>query len=365
MAKLAQSYSWSATQLNALERPKLPPPPKAFVPTDVQSIDGAASNASKSVASSGASSTGTVHTAGSSSGEGGSAVVSPAGHVSNTPAVQPPISGETLSPVRTGIDSVGTLPAQTPAETPRMPVDSGPARGAVPHSGPVPPLFGGGQVLPVNSSTLPQGRTPGVGRVPMPPVGQGPGTVFGRSPGVSGGGNGIVGGRPVLPSEGRPTGAIPRGTVVGGENMPVRGPMGQTTSGMTNPVGRTTGTPLGSRPVSPSGSGGIVGGRPASNTGVVGGGSTQQQRRSGVRVPGSGAVGSGGSGTGTRNAITGGATAAGRSNEGHGAGGTVSRPSQAAPSAQTRSGSGRPYGVTEDEETWRRNHRPTVPPVVD
>ncbi|MGJ3559813.1 hypothetical protein ACR6C2_18285 [Streptomyces sp. INA 01156] len=34
MRKLGQTYTWSATQLNALERPKFPPPPKAFVPKD-------------------------------------------------------------------------------------------------------------------------------------------------------------------------------------------------------------------------------------------------------------------------------------------------------------------------------------------
>ena len=38
MRKLGQTYAWSATQMEALERPKFPPPPKALVPTDSRSI---------------------------------------------------------------------------------------------------------------------------------------------------------------------------------------------------------------------------------------------------------------------------------------------------------------------------------------
>ena len=38
MRKLGQTYAWSATQMDALERPKFPPPPKALVPTDSRSI---------------------------------------------------------------------------------------------------------------------------------------------------------------------------------------------------------------------------------------------------------------------------------------------------------------------------------------
>ncbi|MFM9444511.1 translation initiation factor IF-2 [Streptomyces acidiscabies] len=360
MTKLAQSYSWSATQLNALERPKLPPPPKAFVPTDTKTFDDTVVDNSGPVGSSGAASAGPVHAVDRASGTGGSAGVSPAGHASSVPVVQPRVSGETLSPVRTGIDSVATLPTQTPVEIPRAPVDPGPVRGAVPQTGPVPPLFSGGQVLPVNGPA-PQGRVPGGGRVPLSPVSQGSGAVFGRAPGVSGGGNGIIGGRTVPPSEGRPAGAIPRGTVVGGEGTPTRGPMGPMgqTSGMASPVGRAVGTSSGARFTSPPG--GVVGGHPVPNSGVVGSNFAQQSGRSGGRVPGSGAIGSSLAGTGSRNAITGGTTVPARSDEGHGA----ARSPQATPTPHTRNGSNRPYGVSEDEETWRRNQRPTVPPVVD
>ncbi len=367
MTKLAQSYSWSATQLNALERPKLPPPPQAFVPDTEQTRDSAASAQSKSnfVASSGTASAGAVHAVDSGSGEGGSAGGSSVGHASSAPGAQSRLPGEILSPVRTGIDSVGTLPAQTPLETLRVPVEPGPARGAIPQTGPMPPLFGGGQALPVSSPT------PSAGRVPQSPVGQGPGAAFGRAPGSSGGGSGIVGGRPVLPSEGRPTGAIPRGTVVGGEGTPARGsmgPMGQT-PGMVNPVGRTAGTSSmfsGGRPTPPPGSGGIVGGRPAaSRSGAVGSSSAAQRPgRTDARTPGARAIDSGGTGPRTPTPVTGGTNSSARPNERQ-TGAAASGLSQPTSPRSVRNGSGRPYGVTEDEETWLRHQRPIVPPVVD
>jgi len=362
MTKLAQSYSWSATQLNGLERPKLPPPPSAFVPQDIGSRDDTSHHIT--VNNSRSEGSGSVP-----AGSGGSlnSPHSPATSVAVTSlphgAATPSVPGEVQPATRTTIDSVGTLPHQTPVDNPRSPVDPGPGRGTTPQPGPVPPLSGGGHGLPVNNPAV-QGRTLGVGRASMPLPGQNTGTAtpLGRVPNVAGG-NGIVGGRPVLPSEGRATGAIPRGTVVGGEGTPVRGPMGQTAS-MANSVGRVTGAPgvtSGSRPVSAPG--GITGGRPRPNPSVVGGSRAQQPGRTGGRVSGSGTVG--GSGEGTRNAVTGGTTGAARSGEGHGATSSASRPSQRTPPTSTRNGSGRPYGVTEDEETWQRNQRPTVPPVID
>lgn len=363
MTKLAQSYSWSATQLNSLERPKLPPPPEAFVPSGGAVVEDTRDLTRSGGSTNVSTAAGTVSASSAGQPGGGDGSVR---NVSKVSTVQPHVSGETL-PVRTSIDSIDTLPTQTPVETSRGPVDPGQAKIATPPGSSL-PLFGGGQSLPVTNPTA-QGRALGPGRVPAPQFGQerGSATPLGRVPSVSGGsGNGIIGGRPVLPSEGRPSGAIPRGMVVGGEGTAARtpmGPMGQT-PGMTNSVGRAAGTPstaLGGRPVSPSG--GIVGGHPTANARAVGGGPVQQSGRAGTRVPGSGAVGPGG--TSPRNAITGGVAAGGRSDEGHGAAGPTSRPSQAASSTHTRNGSSRPYGVTEDEETWRRNHRPTVPPVVD
>jgi len=362
MTKLAQSYAWSAAQLNSLERPKLPPPPKAFVPTDVSSVDGWNDQARSGGSIGAAPSAAAVH----SSGESGAAGVSPSSRASGTHTSLPHVSGENLPPVRTAIDSVGTVPQQTPVDVSRGPADPGPGRTTTPQVGPMPLVPGGGPVVA-------QGRVPGVGRVPMAPVvqgGTGATAPIGRVPNVSGGastGHGIVGGRPVLPSEGRPTGAIPRGTVVGGEGTPARGPMGPVgqTPGMANSVGRGAGAPGKSPAVRPvTSSGGVVGGHPAPNSGVVGGSSGRQQPgRPGTRSPSSGANGVGG--TGPHNAITGGTANAVRSGEGHGATGTAARRSSATPPPNARSGNSRPYGVTEDEETWRRNQRPSVPPVID
>ncbi|MDX3383853.1 translation initiation factor IF-2 [Streptomyces niveiscabiei] len=362
MTKLAQSYAWSATQLNALERPRFPPPPKAFVPADVGAVDSKEADKAELDGPSGVNSTaGTVHATSTTSGAGSSAGVSSLRHVAASGS-QPDISGESLPPVRTAIDSVGTLPSPTPLESSRDSAEPIALRGATPQTGPVPALFGGGQTLPVNNPAL---------RASMPSMGRSAGTPtpVGHVPSVPGGtGNGIVGGRPVLPSEGRPTGAVPRGMVVGGESAPPRnpmGPMGQT-PGMGTLVGRDMGTPgtaSGGRSVSPPG--GIVGGRPMADSGVVGANHGQRSGRAGARVPGSGVIGSGGTGTGPSNAITGGTTAAGRSGEGHGGARAAAHPSRTTSFPSTRNGNGRPYGVAEDEETWRRNRRPTVPPVVD
>ncbi len=358
MAKLAQSYSWSATQLNALERPKLPPPPEAFVPT-AYLVDDATNKARPGDSSRGNSSAQAGHTPSATAEGTSSAGTSSLRHVSGTLAAQPHVPAETPSSVRTSIDSAATLPSQSPVEPPRSPVDPGPAKGTMPQTGSLPPLFGGGQVPSVNNQAV-QNRALGTGRLPMTPVGPGTGgaTPLGRVPGGAGG-NGIVGGRPVLPSEGRTSGVIPRGMVVGGEGTPTRGPMGQTAG---SPVGRVTGMQgaiPGGRPAATPG--GIVGGRPTANSGAVGSNPSQQAGRRGGRVPASGAVGA--RQEGTRNAVSGGTTVGAAQN--HGAAGPAPRPSQGAPAANTRSGSSRPYGVTEDEETWRRNQRPTVPPVVE
>ncbi|WP_223006805.1 WXG100 family type VII secretion target [Streptomyces roseirectus] len=363
MNKLAQSYSWSATQLNSLERPKLPPPPKAFLPPDVRAVDSMRDKAptGDSGSAGGGSALGSVSTSRGVTGDGSTTGKSPERHASGASAPLPHASVDAvLPPTRTAIDSVGTLPSQTPVQVPHTPVDPGPLKGGVQQSLLAPPLFGTGQVLPGNNPVV-QGRATGAGTIPMPSTSQGTGTAtpVGRIPNGVGGGNGIVGGRPVLPSESRPTGAIPRGTVVGGEGVQARGPMGQTT-GMTNPVGRAagvSGATSGNRPVSSPG--GVVGGRPAVNSAVVGGDPARQPRRTGGRIPGSGAIGAGGEGT--RNPTAGGTTSGGSCN----AASPASRPPQGTPPAQTRNGSGRPYGVTEDEETWRRNQRPTVPPVVE
>lgn len=189
-----------------------------------------------------------------------------------------------------------------------------------------------------------------------PTEGSGTVTPFGRTPNAVGGaGNGVIGGRPVLPSEGRATGAVPRGLVIGGEGIPARspiGPIGRSTA-MASPTGRPAGAPgmtPGVRPL-PSSSG-IVGGQPTSNSGVVAGNAGRQLRRQGARVQGPGAIGTGETAQGNAFSAT-------RYEAGRGSADAASHRG-----APARNGNSRPYGVTEDEETWRRNHRPTVPPVV-
>lgn len=115
MRKLGQTYAWSATQMDALERPKFPPPPKAFVPTDSRSIghDDTEARPGSSVTS--ASISGTVSSAHPAQGREGSAgarglrqspeVASPAHH---TPV-------EVEQPTRMGVDSVATLPQSSPS----------------------------------------------------------------------------------------------------------------------------------------------------------------------------------------------------------------------------------------------------------
>ncbi len=361
MTKLAQSYSWSATQLNSLERPKLPPPPEAFVPTGYL-VDDATNKARPGESSRASSSVQAVHTTSSAAEETGSTGSPSLRHAPSALAAQPHSPAETPSSVRTSIDSAVTLPSQSLVEPPRSAVDPAAVKGTMPQAGLLPPLFGGGQTPSANNPAV-QGRVLGTG-MPVTPLGQGTGggaPPLGRVSGVTGG-NGIVGGRPVLQPEGRPAGAIPRGMVVGGEGTPTRGPMGQATGG---PVGRATGMPgaaSGGRPASMPG--GIVGGRPTANSGAVGSSPLQQAGRRGGRVPAPGVVGVGQEGT--RNVVSGGTTVgAARSGENHSEAGPASRPPQGTPAANTRSASSRPYGVTEDEETWRRNQRPTVPPVVE
>lgn len=252
-------------------------------------------------------------------------------------------------PTHMGIDSVATLPhtPQTPAGTTGSPPIPGRTDvGMAPPTGMISPAFGGGTATPAS----PGGpvRATVTGRTPVLP-GQGTPAV---NPGHVPGGNGIFGGRPVPAPSGRPMGAIPRGTVVGGESTTARGPMG-TTAG-TGPA----------RPA--AGRQGQVPGRalPPANGGV-GGGSPQQPTRAGVRplAPGSsGAVGN--SGAVTRGGISGG-TPSGGARPGESRSSSASRTTQPTSSPRTGNRSGQSRHLVEDEETWQQGVRRTVPPVID
>ncbi|MYZ34643.1 MULTISPECIES: WXG100 family type VII secretion target, partial [unclassified Streptomyces] len=223
MNKLAQSYSLSSFVIGAQEPPVFPPPPGTFVP------DGRYGGTSEGVAwSSG-------YTGGSSGTSDGT--VSSARYAetesrgSTTPGVNPEVRTYQPSPTRDlpvamEIDGVATLPTtQLPsAGTPNpLPPTGRPDSTVMPPVGVIPPAFGG------SPSPAPGGGRAGGVRPP---------SLSGQSPlaGYSGArmprDSGIVGGRPVPPhASGRPTGGIPRGTVVGGEAMHGRPPMGGATGG--------------------------------------------------------------------------------------------------------------------------------------
>lgn len=365
MRKLGQTYTWSATQLNALERPKFPPPPKAIVPTDSVAFHGDTVVARAGGPPAGTSPSGAVSSANLTHAQEGSSGAPDLRQSSVTAA-----SSERHAPVdveqstRMDIDSVATFPQSPPPPATAAGGLPGPEQvkgGATPQADLVPSVFGRGGSAPVSNQAGP-GRTPGVGRAPFLP-GQGSVSSSVRMPPGADGSSGIVGGRSVTPPAGRPTGAIPRGVVVGGEGaVAPRGPVGPTT-GPTSPVGRATSQQSqvpGRRPgVSNRG---VVGGRPLPNDGAVSG-FPQQPGRAGVVTSGPGSPGAtAGSGTAGRG-IVGGVSSATRQGGGRGAGGT--RASRLTPSPNAGSSRGRPYGVAEDEETWRQDGRRAVPPVID
>jgi uncharacterized protein YukE len=289
MLKLGQSYRLSATQLEGLERPVFPPPPKAVQPPDAR---GRGSQSGIARPDGGGS-----RILVRSDPVSGSPVQEPAGHFGAAEFQGPKptshdgvVSGHTLSattvdpPVRMGVDSL-SAPPQVPSTAagsgdgvsgigqPPSTVTTPPG-GAMPvfrgdtHTGTAMPgrtVAGGG----ASGSARPEGtvakhagpaRSTSAGRSAAAP-GQGtavpsPGRTDGRS------GNGVVGGRPTTPSTGRSAGAIPRGTVVGAENAAARGPVGSTAAGVRGAgVAGNGGAPsVGGRAVSPRG--GVVGGTP-------------------------------------------------------------------------------------------------------
>ncbi|MGW3682311.1 translation initiation factor IF-2 [Streptomyces prasinus] len=365
MRKLGQTYAWSATRLNALERPKFPPPPKAFVPKDsVASHGGTAEARSGGSAVAGAAPGAAtfayaVHDQGSFADASGprqsSGVTSTAHHA-------PEDVGQ---PTRMGIDSVATPPHSQPSPTTAAGGLPGPEQvkgGTTPQVDLVPSAFGRGGSAPGNNQAG-AGRTPGGGRAPFL---RGQGSVSNpvRMPPGADGSSGIVGGRSVTPPAGRPTGAIPRGVVVGGEGAAApRGPVVPTT-GPTSPVGRAMGPQSqvpGQRPgVSNRG---VVGGRPLPHDGAVSG-FPQQPGRAGTAMPGPGSSGAtAGSGTAGRGVVGGTPSATRQSGGGRGVGGT--RVSRSAPSPNRGSNRRRPNDAAEDEETRRQGGRRAVPPVID
>ncbi|MCD7440424.1 translation initiation factor IF-2 [Streptomyces lincolnensis] len=356
MRKLGQSYQVSSAQMGALERPKFPPPPAAFVPSGGDRRSGMEATARPGVSGQQASPSVNAPISHTRSG------VPDPRQSSGVPSPERRPQVDVDQPTRMSIDSVDTLLPRAPGPHAVADPLPGPDQlkgGPTPQTGTAPPVFG----TPVNGPAG-QGRSPATGRMPFPP-GQSATSNPSRMPAVGGGsGNGIVGGRPVPQSPGKSMG-IPRGTVVGGEGTAPRGPMGQT-AGSTNPGGRVmgqTGQTPGRRPSVSNG--GVVGGRPLPNDGVANA-RPQQPGRTGATGARPGTPGAPGTAAGPGTAgrgVVGSTPGTGRHSEGHGTGGTGA--SHQNPARRTSGGNGRPYGVVEDEETWRQGTRPAVPPVID
>ncbi|MFE2978741.1 hypothetical protein [Streptomyces sp. NPDC059258] len=332
MRKLSQTYTHSVAQLDKLERPKFPPPPQVIVPQDDNSVNGVRDIGPAALSRGNSTVSPEIQSPVLRPAEDTSRVASKEAFSS---AVSPPSA---ISPVHMGIDSVVARPEAptVPTTTPAL----GQAGGGRPDVG-LPPVVGGTPPL-LNKSAVPLPTTTGAGR-PVNPARPSLAMPGQSSPGNGQVGrpsptNGIVGGRPVSQTSGRPVAGLPRGTVVGGEGTHSgRAPM---THGPGGAVG--------------GGQSGIIGGRRlAGEAGGMVGGRPQQPGQSGARpfTPG---------GTGL---VRGTASGEGARNSGAMGRGAVS--SQRAGDSRRDGGSERPDYLTEDEETWQQGARRVVPPVID
>ncbi|MEU5402024.1 hypothetical protein ABZ348_22325 [Streptomyces sp. NPDC005963] len=369
MNKLAQSYSLSTFVISAAEAPTFPPPPGEFVPQaeqQRQELVGTSRQESRAAVGSQPDSARRVRGVESgdfqTQGRPEPGTVPPTqSHTEGVRPSPPPVDRPTGQPVGMEIDSVDTLPPPT-ASQPQTP-SSGPLPnrpdGASPVlPGLVPPTFArspGSSGLPgsAGGSGAGKGAVGGRGVVPpghvgtvgsAGPVGATGGVAASRVPLAREGG--IVGGKPVMPTTNNPSGAIPRGPVIGTENTTGSrsGAMGRGMAGM--PGGMYGGGPMGGADQS-----GVSGGRRlASEAGGVVGGRQQQPGQGSARpfTPGgSGLV----RGSGEQ-------SQSGRAGMGAAA---LNRPN----SSREESDGDRPDYLSEDEETWQQGHRRVVPPVID
>ncbi len=347
MIKLGQAYDFSAVQLNALERPRFPPPPEVLVPDDR-----GRANDQESLTRPGAS----------GQGDGSASVPQGPRAADGADKSEPSTQGRTLlersvpledgPATRMGIDSVETLPQDkrtTTGPPPGGPPGAGrlEVSGSPPHSNWAPPVTGR-QGLPIGGPPA-QGRSAVTGRVPQFPAGQAvqPPTA-GRAPSS----NGILGGRPVTPPSGGQAGTPHRGTVVGAPpGSTGRPPMGSTT-GTATPTGRAAGqqgpTP-GARLPSPNG--GVIGGAP------------QQTGRTARSSGGTAGTGTTSGGSTTRGGIAGGAPGGLRPGERRGAGSRRVPGPISSTSMDNRNV--RPYRSADDEETRRQGNSRPAPPAAD
>ncbi|MFD7967811.1 hypothetical protein [Streptomyces clavifer] len=332
MRKLSQTYSHSVAGFGKLERPEFPPPPQVIAPDTTGGRDGTNSY----VSGEGSVGGGVRAAAGSASASG--STFDPSGGVttpSGSTDVTSPVGGVVQRPVDMEIDGVDTLPAT--ATSPPLAPPGAPGAGKPDAGLPVIPTVlapgvGGGPMLP---STNAGGRAGGT----RPPMAAGTGHLGTNPIGRPSRDGGIVGGRPVAQSPGRPTGGLPRGTVIGGDGTHTgRGAMGPG-GGMGGAVGGQGGLAGGRRLAGESGS--MVGGRPQQPGRAIG----RPFTPGGTGLVRGAAAGDGGRGAGP--AGRGGAAAPQRARD---------------PRRDERE---RPDYLVEDEETWQQGGRRVVPPVID
>ncbi|MFD8524447.1 hypothetical protein ACFV2D_31115 [Streptomyces capillispiralis] len=338
LRKLAQTYEYSAHQVNSV-------PPPTFSPPSMH-VDAPWGDTTSEHVSAGVDGTSrTTPTASAYTANYGSV-----GPAANPSASRPPTEPVTPTANSTRhdaarsaameIDGITTPQTTTPSVTTAHGPQTSPPRSestSVLQPGPVAPPLGGGNGA-VRSITTP---TSPVTRLPMPSSqGISSGTIA-RSPRDMG----IVGGRPISSNPGRPSGSIPRGTVIGGGSVPGNTPM----------VRGVGAAPVGGGSVVAGQTGGVGGRRLASETGGVVGSHPTQRGGSPVRpfTPGgSGLIRpSSSTGTPTNTAVT----------------GRTARPQHTHPSS-SRSDEHRgqrPDYLVEEEETWSRGNRRGLPPVVD
>ncbi|MFI5810633.1 translation initiation factor IF-2 [Streptomyces sp. NPDC051643] len=311
MTKLGQAYRLSATQLDGLERPRFPPPPKVIQPAggtyggeEVVSVGGSASGTSPGGGLAAISSFPGSHQAPVGAAKAGEpprddlaprdlvkqSLPHPSDHVGmqvDGADVLPPSSPvppeRPVGPAGGGrVDAGGSLPVG--ASSPMtggvsVPLANFPGRGPATGGGrpAVQPRRGTADLvsrgLPgVGGTAVPEGAAsvarPVTGGRPAVPSGRG---ATSGMPGRVPGSNGIVGGRPASPAvgspAGRPTSGVPRGTVVGGEtSTPAgRGSPTQRTPARTTRAGiGQSRTPQDRRDMGPGAGAerGVVGGRP-------------------------------------------------------------------------------------------------------
>ncbi|MEV8627403.1 hypothetical protein [Streptomyces sp. NPDC051079] len=352
LRSLGQTYTHSGTQINNEPMPEFPPPagflgkdwvtPQNYkqLPTGTNSrttrSTGTADSTSTRSRSTGQSEGSVVgSTDGGTTRPGGS---TDRGTVIPDQNVNLGIDGTTVLPDKpttptgpTGTvppkpDGPTTYPSVIPTVPPTHPNGGGSQRGVVPPS-----LGGGG------GKTIPGGR--GL----TGPVLTGPGgTASARMPRDTG----ITGGRAVPPTGGRPTGGLPRSTVIGTEGgVTGRGPMGGGGTMGHGGTGGQSGAAAGRRLATETG--GVVGGRAAQRPGQAAG---RPFTPGGTGLVRGGQSGPGGSGAGQGRPVAGGVRgAAGQTGDGR---------------DEERRGE-RPDYLTEDEETWQQGSRRVVPPVVD